>query len=736
MPGATTLDDELLTGDEPLTAGRARQDFAIDSPGPKFRAPKLPAEFVRRNELLGRLERERARALILLTAPAGYGKTAVLTQWAEEGGRPFAWITLDQADSNPAVLAASIGTALNLVGIQPGLGPSFVIVLDDAHLIPPDVLHDAVLGVLDWLPDGSQLAIASRWEPSPSIGRLRAQRILAEVNAADLSMSAVEAGSLLRKAGIELDFTAVQTLVRRTEGWPAALELAAIACARHPELAEHFDELSGEDHLISEYFRAELLAQLPPPAVRFLMRSSVLERLSGTLCDELLGRKRSAILLAELARANLPLQPVDASHEWYRLNGLFREMLQGELRRLEPETGPGLHRRAAEWYRRAGDVDRAIEHTLSAEDLDRTGELLWANLPQYMGDGRNPLVQRWLSRVISDRTTESMPLALVSAHSHLALGNAALAEQWARSASVSLSEAPEGSSNPERAGVIIIEAWAARAGARRMGEDAARAYDLLLDDSPWRASCCFLRGTAALLIGDEAEAERRLEEGAARGAVLALDAASLCLAQLSVLAAERDQADYASDFARHARAIVDEHGLSEYPTSALVFAVCAATAMREGRVDEAKSAVSQCLDLLGLLDDSVSWYGAEARILVARVSLALGDVAGARELLAVASRQARRTREVVIFQRWFDDAWNAFDARAETALAGVATLTKAELRILRFLPTHYSFHEIAQRLHVSSNTVKTHVHAVYRKLDASSRSEAVAHATDAGLLDS
>ena len=409
-------------------------------------------------------------------------------------------------------------------------------------------------------------------------------------------------------------------------------------------------------------------------------------------------------------------------------------MLHAELRRVEPERYLELHRRAGEWYRRAGDLDRAIDHTQSAGDLDRTGELLWPNLPGYLGEGRNLTVQRWLDGVTPEQTANCAPLALASAHSNLALGRLTVAEQWARSAGVSLSESSEADTKRELAGVLIIEAWAARSGATRMRDAAERAYDLLSDDSPWRTSCCFLRGTAALLIGDEAEAERRLEEGAARGATVALDAASLCLAQLAVLAAERDQTDYASDFARRARALVDEHQLGGYPICALVSAVCAAAAMREGRVDEAKADVSHCLGLLALLDESVSWYGAEARILLARVSLALGEVAGARELLADASRHARRTREVVVFGRWFDDAWNEFDVRAEAALAGIAALTKAELRVLRFLPTHYSFQEIAQRLHVSSNTVKTHVHAVYRKLDASSRSEAVMHATDAGLL--
>jgi LuxR family maltose regulon positive regulatory protein len=243
-----------------------------------------------------------------------------------------------------------------------------------------------------------------------------------------------------------------------------------------------------------------------------------------------------------------------------------------------------------------------------------------------------------------------------------------------------------------------------------------------------------LRGTAALLTGDEQEAELWLQEGAARGSALAPDTASLCLAQLAVVAAERAQMEVASDFAHRARVVMSEHGLGGTPASALIFAVSAEAAMREGRVDEAKAAAARCLSLLDQMDDAMAWFGAEVRILLARVSLALGHVATARELLAEASPLARRTPDVVIFGRWFTAAWGRFDERAETALAGVALLTTAELRVLRFLPTHYSFHEIAQRLHVSSNTVKTHVHAVYRKLDASSRSEAVAHATRAGLL--
>jgi LuxR family transcriptional regulator, maltose regulon positive regulatory protein len=718
-----------------LTRAPARSRRGVDLPDPKFRSPRVGRQSVRRSDLLGRLEQASDCPLILVRAPAGYGKTTVLTQWAQANERPCAWVTVDDADAEPGILADSIAHALVARGITPGRGGTFALILDDAHLVGSAVLRDAVLEVLGWLPERSQLAVSSRCEPALALGRMRAHAEVFELNAEDLSMSPVEATAALQLAGVDPGLTPVQTLVHRAEGWPAALALAA-TWARRALLSERVDPLAGDDYLFSEYFGAEVLAGLPPAVVRFLSQSSVLDRLSGRLCDEVLGREGSAAVLDGLARRNVPLRPLDPCHEWYRLHGLFREMLQAHLRRSEPEIASVLHRRAAAWHRRAGDIDRSLDHAASAGDLDATGHLLWENLRGFLADGRNHLVQQWLSGVAMEGFTGCPQLALAAAHSHLALGRAAEAEQWARSAGVRLTDWPEDITGPERAAVLIVHAWAARAGAARMGQAASQAYELLGDDSPWRASCCLLRGTAALLTGDEPEAELWLQEGAVRGALLAPDTASVCLAQLAVVASEQAQMEAASDYARRANAVMADHGLGSTPASALVFAVWASAAMREGRVDEAKAASARALTLLDQMDDSIAWFGAEARILLARSSLALGHVATARKLLAHASRLARRTHDVVVFERWFTAAWAQFDERAETALSGVALLTTAELRVLRFLPTHYSFHEIAQRLDVSSNTVKTHVHAVYRKLDACSRSEAVAHATTAGLLGS
>ncbi|MGZ4173068.1 MAG: LuxR C-terminal-related transcriptional regulator [Solirubrobacteraceae bacterium] len=715
----------------------------IEQPSPLRLATALPREeFVDRSELLSRLDGARARPLVLLTAPAGYGKTTLLTQWSEQDDRPFAWVRPDSTDGDPAMLVDWIAASLADIGIsQPDLGVpkpmlrcerGFVVVIDDADLVDPDALAEAVLWVLDWLPLGAQIAVASRTEPELPLGRMRGHRTLVELGAPDLAMSDAEAAALLDKAGLELEPSVVRELVGRTEGWPVALELAAISYALAPDAAERFEHFAGDDHLMSEYMRAEVLGRLSPAKVRFLARSSVLDELSGPACDAVLERRRSADVLAQLARANVPMRPVDPSHERFRLHGLMREMLQTELRRADPAAGPALHARAADFYSSAHDVDRSIHHALKAEDFDRAGGLLWTNLLGYLGNGRSGLVQEWLDGVPAHRIAACGPLALAAAHCQLARGDVTGAEQSARSAAMAHSRNTAAST--ERAGSLIIAAWAARSGVKAMAADASRAESMLPDDDPWRASCCFLRGTAALLGGEWAQADRCFDAGAGRGAQLAPDAASLCLAQLAVVATEHRDAELASDYARRARALVDRHGLSSHAGAALVFAVSAAAAVHEGRIDEAKADVSRCLALIAGLPEFVAWYGAEVRILLARVSLTLGDVAGARELLAEASRLARRTTEVVVFERWFDDAWDRFDARAETALIGVASLTTAELRVLRFLPTHYSFQEIAGRLHVSANTVKTHVHAVYRKLDASSRSEAVAHATAAGLL--
>jgi LuxR family transcriptional regulator, maltose regulon positive regulatory protein len=282
---------------------------------------------------------------------------------------------------------------------------------------------------------------------------------------------------------------------------------------------------------------------------------------------------------------------------------------------------------------------------------------------------------------------------------------------------------------------VSLRAALASEGLVGLGRAARAAADLVPSDSPWRSRCRLLEGVALHLTGDAESAERVLEEGARCGAVTAPNAQVLCLAQLALMAADRDDADGAAAFAARARAQVDHYGLAGYPTSALVFAVSAAVRARRERLDEARDDLRHAVRLLEQLVDYYPWYEGEARVALARSALSLGDVPGARDHIAAASRAARRVPEAVVLHGWVAAVEAQADVASAAAVAGSASLTTAELRILRFLPTHLSFREIAGRLYVSANTVKTQAHAVYRKLDASSRSQAVARAGELGLLD-
>jgi LuxR family maltose regulon positive regulatory protein len=268
-----------------------------------------------------------------------------------------------------------------------------------------------------------------------------------------------------------------------------------------------------------------------------------------------------------------------------------------------------------------------------------------------------------------------------------------------------------------------------------MRGDAARACDLLPDDRPWRTLCLLEQGVAEHLSGHRAEARTHLEEGARCGAVGAPCIQVLCLAQLGILAGEQDDWITAEVLTSRARRQAERVGVHDYPTSALVFAASALVAAQRRRVDDAHQDARAGRRLLAMLADFTPWYEAEVRLLLARAALRLSDVVGARTLLSDASRMARQVPDAVVLGEWLDELWGQADSFSAAAMFGPSSLTPAELRVLQLLPTHLSFREIAGRLHVSANTIKTQAHAVYRKLDASSRTEAVANAGRVGLIE-
>jgi LuxR family transcriptional regulator, maltose regulon positive regulatory protein len=665
--------------------------------------------------------------LAVIVAPPGYGKTSLLCEWAERDQRPFLWLAAEECgtDQDPSPV----------IGRVRGRRRSSVLVLDDAHLLAPAVLREIIDTALTDLPAGSAVAIASRTEPELPIGRLRAYRGLVEVRTQDLAMSAAEAETLLRRAGVELEPGAAESLVGQTEGWPAALYLAALSLRGDHDLPAGPNGFGGGDHFLSEFLRDEVLAAMPVDLTRFVLRTSILDELSGALCDDLLEERGSGLALSTLARLNKLLVPLDSAHERYRWQRLFRDALKAELRRAEPDVESRLHQRASAWYVRQGEIEHAIDHAVAAGDAERTGELLWPNILAYLAQGRTATVERWLSSFADDRIADCAPLALCKGHTALAAGNIALAQNLALASASALERGSPVEQTPSLAtGLAAIETLLARTGAIQMREAASRALQGAPDDSPWRSVLCLLAGVAEHLIGEREAASSRLEQGVYLSGAAAPGVATVCLGISAMIAIERGDWDEAVEMTDRAHAVIEERGLATYPLCAIVFAASAAVRAHEGRSDEAKWDRRTAIDLLTELGDFIPWYGAHSRILLAHASLWLADIVGARTLLAEASRLARRTPDAVIFQQWFDEAWAYMDTLAESSLAGPSSLTIAELRILRFLPSHRSFREIATQLGVSANTVKTQAHAVYRKLGAASRSEAVARASEAGIL--
>src|SRR3954452_8854441 len=358
----------------------------------KIRRPVHRRGLIRRTRLLDALAATPDRAsLIQLTAPAGYGKTTALSQWAAEDSREFAWVTVDEADGDPVRLAGHVALALHRIrpldpavfrALAVGDGSPHlaalthlltslrkwdrpgVLVLDDVHELHSAAAMNFIRALATGLPTGFHLAVGSRLRLG--FGRLRSEDRSVEFGVEDLAFTKEEVRAILTQAGVNSSDDTVEPLVRRTEGWPAGVYLAARAIRNASDAAVAASRLTGDEPYIVDYFRDELLVRESPETVRFLMRTAPLDQMSGALCDHVLDRSGAARQLAEAARRNLFVVPLDRRDEWYRYHGLVAEMLLSELRRREPGEESRVHRRAADWYEEQGQPEKAIEHSVPA----------------------------------------------------------------------------------------------------------------------------------------------------------------------------------------------------------------------------------------------------------------------------------------------------------------------------------------------------------------------------------
>jgi LuxR family transcriptional regulator, maltose regulon positive regulatory protein len=722
----------------------------------KLTIPDTHAGAASRAELAERLCASSPAHWVTIAAPAGYGKTSLLVEWAVRDPRPFAWVMLDQRDDEPTVLLASLIGALGriqpigMVGTSAGslwqtlvprvcrsvaaMSGPIALALDDVQVLSRPEGIAVIETLAEHLPPGSTVAVAGRTLPDLPTGRLRAQGRLLEIGTGDLALSHEQARTLLRDAHLELTEAQVACVAGRAEGWETGLNLAARALSSRgaPVAPEDF---AGDHRFVAEYLRSEHLAGLPPQQLRFLTRTAFLERLSGPLCDAVLQRRDSGRVLERLARSGTFVVPLDERGEWYRYHRLLRDMLRAELAREEPELGRVLNRRASEWCEANGAPGSALDYAHAYEDTDRAARLATAHLLRDYEAGDGATAERRLSRFSDADLLGRYPeLGVVGAIIAALRGRAADAERRADALERLPRTAAGGGVDSLAPWIATLRALMCGNGAESMGADAEFALAGLAPTSPGRPTALLLTGVARLLKddpgADEVLANTALE--AARDG--ALSTRLLALGQRALVAMARRDLQLAGELVAAGSELTAGGDLRDYPESALFLASAARVANAQGDAAQAGSDAARAERLLPALNHAVPWLAVQARIELARVHLALADSTAARRLLVAAREIMRRRPGLGVLEQQIGGLEEQIAAGAASA-GWVATLTDAELRLLPFLTTHRTFREIAEQLFVSRNTVKTQAISMYRKLDATSRSEAIARAIELGLID-
>ena len=536
----------------------------------KLYVPPPPPAVVPRPRLIARLNVGLHRKLTLIAAPAGFGKTTLVSAWVAGCDRPVAWLSLDEGDSDPARFLTYLVTALRTIAPQLGAGvlgvlqspqppPTeslltallneittlphpFLLVLDDYHLIEAPAVDAALTFLLEHLPAQMHLVITTREDPPLPLARLRSRDQLTELRAGDLRFTPTEAAGFLNGGmGLGLAAADVTALETRTEGWIAGLQLAALSLRGRADIPGFIRAFAGDHRYIVDYLVAEVLQRQPAAVRHFLLQTAILDRLSGPLCDVVTGQADGQVRLAALERGNFFVVPLDDGRHWYRYHHLFAEVLAAHLQAEQPDQVPTLHRRASAWYEQQGAVAEAIRHALAAGDFARAADLMERAVPAMRRSRQEATMLGWLEALPAEVVRRRPALSVWYAHALLSSGALAGVEDHLRDAERWLDTLSEPADlqaglHPEDtrpAAMVVVDEEAFRrlpaeiAVARAVqalvrgdvpaaGQYAQRLQDLILeDDQLGHGSAAALRGLASWAGGDLATAQQAYVAGMA-----------------------------------------------------------------------------------------------------------------------------------------------------------------------------------------------------------------------------
>ena len=530
----------------------------------KLYLPRLRPNVVSRPRLLERLNAGLHRKLTLIAAPAGFGKTTLVSEWVEGIDRPTAWLSLDEGENDPTRFLAYLVTALQTIAATLGEGvlgvlqssqppppeailtallneittlpDQFVLVLDDYHVIDAKPVDLALTFLVEHLPPQMHLVIATREDPLLPLARLRARGELTELRAADLRFTPSEAAEFLNSVmGLNLSPGNIAALEDRTEGWIAGLQLAALSMRGREDIPEFIRAFTGDHRYILDYLVEEVLTRQPEPVRSFLLQTAILDRLSGSLCDAVTGQEKGNVRLEALEHGNFFVVALDDTRHWYRYHHLFAEVLSAHLLAEQPDQVATLHRRASEWYEQQGSAVDAIRHALAAADFARAADLVELGVLAMLRSRQEATLLDWL-KVLPDEVLRCRPvLSVAYAHVLLSSGEREGVEERLRDAERWLDTTAEmrGLASAPAATMVVVDEKEfghlpatiaiARAGLALTRGDvqgtvtyARRALDLAPEDAHLtRGSAAALLGLASWTSGDLEAAHRSYADGIA-----------------------------------------------------------------------------------------------------------------------------------------------------------------------------------------------------------------------------
>jgi LuxR family transcriptional regulator, maltose regulon positive regulatory protein len=721
---------------------------------------------VPRERLAQRLGSGSGLRLSVLACPAGYGKTTLLAAWREAAAarKPVAWLTLDEGDNDPVVLWSYVIEALHRVcpaigrSVSPeALGAAAIVdvvlpklvneldgqgevalVLDDFHRLSAGSARDSVAWFIGHAPSTFQLVISTRTEPGLGLAALRAHGELLELRANDLRFRSEEAEAFLNgRLGLDLSAEDVEGLLGRTEGWPAGLYLAALSLQGAVDRHGLVSGFGVSSRHVVDFLVSEVLEAHDPPTRELMLRCSVLERLSGPLCDAVMEQEGSAAMLAALAKTNLFLVLLDEEGGWYRFHHLFARLLRMELEQRQPGLAPTLHRRASAWHRDKGTTDEAVRHAIAAGAYPEAAELIVTAWRSYINSCRHASVLAWL-RQFPDEVRRADPHLLLIEAWVLSMSGKREEAVAAIAAAEPLCEQytgplPEGFSSVE-SGLTLLKALFPWGDVGAQLEHARLAAELEGPGSPMRALACWAMGMGLYFRGEFGLADPWFAESARVGPASGhwLLAGS-SLAYRSLIAGEQGRPYEQRLLAEQAVQLAREH--SGEDVDGEVPLALGVSLVARGRPAEARPLFERAVAVLRSFGQPIDLAMALLRQGALLRSLGEGAsgedaIAEARSILGSCPDPGILNERLAALER---PAQWARRARVGTSL-GDEELTRRELKVLNLLASKLTQREISRELFVSQNTVHSHIRSIYRKLGVSSRAEANALARQSGLL--